>query len=209
VPLLPFGITYVLMDGGFDHSAALRSDGEVVAWGDDEYGQCDVPRPPRGTMWLEVDAGGNTTVARYGPELPEPQVYCTAKLNSLGCIPAISIVGHPSASYGNGCTVSVSNLIGNKNGLFVHSTAGAQALPFHSGFLCVQVPLKRHALHDSGGTGTQCAGVLSEDFNAYIASGADPALVAGATVWLQAWSRDPGDQFGDSLSDAISATIWP
>ena len=51
--------------------------------------------------------------------------------------------------------------------------------------------------------------MLSEDLNAYIASGADPALVAGATVWLQAWSRDPSDPFGDSLSNALSALICP
>jgi hypothetical protein len=64
-------------------------------------------------------------------------------------------------------------------------------------------------LRNSGGTAGQCNGVLSEDLNTYIASGADPALVAGATIWIQAWSRDPSDSFGDSLSDAIAATIAP
>ena len=54
-----------------------------------------------------------------------------------------------------------------------------------------------------------CNGVLSEDFNAYIASGADPALAAGASVWIQAWSRDPGDPFGDSLSDALELVVHP
>ena len=75
--------------------------------------------------------------------------------------------------------------------------------------MCVASPLKPHPLMNSGGTATLCDGVLSEDFNVYIASGADPALVAGAPIRIQAWSRDPADPYGDSLSDAITATICP
>lgn len=30
--------------GGF-HSLGLRSDGTIVVWGDNEYGQCNVPSP--------------------------------------------------------------------------------------------------------------------------------------------------------------------
>ena len=33
--------------------------------------------------------------------------------------------------------------------------------------------------------------------------------IAGATFWIQAWSRDPGDAFGDSLSNALSAVVCP
>ncbi|MBI5431241.1 MAG: hypothetical protein HZA52_00235, partial [Planctomycetes bacterium] len=80
---------------------------------------------------------------------------------------------------------------------------------FHGGILCVKPPLKRHAVQSSGGTGGTCNGVFSEDFNTYLASGADPALTAGAQVWLQNWSRDPGDAFTDSLSDAVTAVICP
>jgi hypothetical protein len=35
------------------------------------------------------------------------------------------------------------------------------------------------------------------------------ALVPGATLWVQNWSRDPAAAFGDSLSNAVSATICP
>jgi hypothetical protein len=107
------------------------------------------------------------------------------------------------------CTVSVADVIGNKNGLFVHSTSGAAAQPFHGGTLCLQLPVRRHPSRNSGGTPGLCDGVLSEDLNTYIASGVDPELVAGATICIQAWSRDPGAPFGDSLSDAIAATICP
>jgi hypothetical protein len=33
---------------------------------------------------------------------------------------------------------------------------------------------------------------MTRDFNAWIASGADPALISGVEVWAQFYSRDPG-----------------
>ncbi|MDH7480616.1 MAG: hypothetical protein QHH26_01405 [Armatimonadota bacterium] len=36
---------FVQIDGGGDHSLALRKDGSVVAWGNNDDGQCDVPKP--------------------------------------------------------------------------------------------------------------------------------------------------------------------
>ena len=73
----------------------------------------------------------------------------------------------------------------------------------------MQSPVRRHPVLNSGGTATLCDGVLSEDLNAYIASGADPALVAGATIWLQAWSRDPADPFGSGLTNGLMITVLP
>ncbi|MBI5434399.1 MAG: hypothetical protein HZA52_16315 [Planctomycetes bacterium] len=136
-------------------------------------------------------------------------VYCTSKVNSLGCTPAISMTGAPSASSGTGCSLSTVNVIGNKNGLFFHSTTGPLGTPFHGGFLCVKSPTKRHAVLASGGTGGTCSGSFSEDLNVYIANGTDPALVAGASVWIQTWSRDPGSPSTDSLSNAVTAVVCP
>ena len=136
-------------------------------------------------------------------------VYCTAKVNSLGCSPSIALSSTPSASAGSGSILSTSNVVGSKLGIYMHSKTGAQAMPFHGGFLCLAGQLKRHPPTSSGGSSGSCSGVLSEDLNAYIASGADPALVAGTTIWLQAWSRDPAAPFGDSLSNAVEATICP
>ena len=36
----------------------------VVAWGDNGQGQCDVPAPPPGVTYVEVDAGWKHTVVR-------------------------------------------------------------------------------------------------------------------------------------------------
>ena len=121
----------------------------------------------------------------------------------------LAMLGLPSTSTGSGGTVVVTNVVGSMFGIFFHSTAGANAMPFHDGFLCVSPPLLRHGLLNSGGTAGTCTGSYSEQFNAYIASGADPALVAGAQVWIQSWSRDPAAPFADSLSDAVTATICP
>jgi hypothetical protein len=136
-------------------------------------------------------------------------VYCTAKVNSLGCSPSISLTGALSATAGSGATLQTVSVIGNKNGLFFHSTVGPNAVAFHGGTLCVKPPLKRHSVQNSGGTGGTCSGVFTQDFNVYIAAGIDPALVAGAQVWVQNWSRDPAAAFGDSLSDAVTSTVGP
>jgi hypothetical protein len=39
-----------------DHTVARR-DGSVVAWGDDQSGQCQVPALPAGLTYVEI-AGG-------------------------------------------------------------------------------------------------------------------------------------------------------
>lgn len=148
-------------------------------------------------------------VARYDSSCPMRATYCTAKVNSLGCTPSIAMSNAPSASEGAGCMLTTTNVLGNQNGLFLHSTNGAQAASFHGGLLCVNPPLERHAVETSTGTAGTCNGTFREDFDSYIASGADPALVAGASVWIQHWSRDPGDPFGDGLSDAVTAVICP
>jgi hypothetical protein len=210
VPPLPPGLTYVEVGAGYDHSLARRSDGTVVVWGLNGIGQfINVPALPPGLSSVEVAGGWRHSLARYEPSCPVPATYCTAKSNSLGCTPSISVVGLPSASFGNGCMLTTANVIGDKNGRYFHSTTAAQAAPFHGGFLCLQGPLVRHAFSNSGGNASQCDGAFVEDFNAYIASGADPALVAGTSVWIQHWSRDPGDPFSDSLSDALALTICP
>ena len=46
------------------YSVARRSDGSVVAWGDNNSGQCDVPVLPAGLTYVEVAAGNYHVVAR-------------------------------------------------------------------------------------------------------------------------------------------------
>jgi len=140
---------------------------------------------------------------------PPPEVYCTAKVNSLGCTPAIGWSGFPSASPGIGFAIAASSELAQKFGLLFYGTSGPQAQPFQGGFLCVQAPTQRTAVQDSGGAAGSCSGSYSFEFNAWIAGGGDPALVAGAKVWSQYWSRDPASPSTTSLTDALEFTIAP
>jgi hypothetical protein len=136
--------------------------------------------------------------------------YCTAKTNSAGCLPVIAASGTPSASAGSGLTISTSNVLDNKFGLYFYSKSGANGAPFQGGFLCAQSPLVRTMLLNSGGS-APCGGAFQIDFNAFVASGKDPGLVAGQQVWIQTWSYDPGfpPPNNTSLSDAVSFTLCP
>ena len=133
-------------------------------------------------------------------------LYCTAKTSSSGCLPAIVTSGSPSAGAGSGFHVTAVQVERGKTGLLFYGTNGAASQPLQGGFLCVQPPLKRLPAQSSGGSGP-CSGTLDYDFNAWIASGADPALVAGATVHAQFWFRDPLSPSGTGLSGGVAFTL--
>ncbi|MBI5434591.1 MAG: lamin tail domain-containing protein [Planctomycetes bacterium] len=138
-------------------------------------------------------------------------VYCTSKVNSVSCTPTIGYTGTPSASAGSGFSVTVTNVINNKNGLLFYSTVGPNGLAFQGGHLCTKPPIKRTNVQNSAGNPppNDCSGVYSLDFNTHIAGGTDPNLVQGAKVWAQWWARDPGfsPPNNTSLSDALEFTI--
>ena len=56
VPPLPTGVVYTDVDAGWQHVLALRSDGQVVAFGDNSSGQCNVPPLPAGLDYVSIDA---------------------------------------------------------------------------------------------------------------------------------------------------------
>src|SRR5262245_6872910 len=56
--------SFVEVAAGSWHTLARRSDGSVVAWGDNMGGQCSVPALPPGLSYVEVAAGELHTVAR-------------------------------------------------------------------------------------------------------------------------------------------------
>jgi hypothetical protein len=167
------------------------------------------------TLYWSVEAVGTDTM-RFGTygrgiwdyTIPDPfvgQVYCTAKLNSELCLPAIGWSGLPSTTSSAPFLVSASQLVANKNGLLFYGHA-RHAGSFQGGTLCVQSPVRRTPVQSSGGAGP-CGGAFSFDMNAWIQSGADPLLVSGATVDCQYWYRDPLDSFGTGLSDALEFLI--
>ncbi len=58
-----FGLSYEGVSAGSEHSAAVRNDGVIVAWGLNGDGQCDVPGLPVGMAYGQVSAGNYHTLA--------------------------------------------------------------------------------------------------------------------------------------------------
>jgi len=174
---------------------------------------CNLNRVPDGcdiALGTSPDADGNG-VPDECDCLPAPLAYCTPKINSLGCQPTISSQGTPKVGNPFPFLVQAHGVLNRVNGLLVYGLQRA-SLPFQGGTLCVGPQTTRSKLLKSGGSPPSqkdCSGVFSVNFNAYIASGANPALVAGQQVNAQFWSRDLGDPtgFGSSLTDALEFVI--
>ncbi len=136
--------------------------------------------------------------------------YCVAQANTLGCSASYSVAGWPSASQSSGFLLSIANLRNQKNGVPFYGLNGRTSTPFNGGTLCVQPPLRRITVLNSGGTfgADDCSGTVTYDFNAVIALGIDPGLVLGALVQTQYWSRDPGAAPSNThLSNALEFWI--
>ena len=140
-----------------------------------------------------------------------------AKTNSLGCEPAISSAGTPSASASTGFVIDCAQVRNNKNGLLFYGFTGAQQIPFLGGFLCVSTPIRRAIVVNAGGNAApanDCSGVLSMDWNAFShgSLGGNPAAGAstvGAEIHSQWWARDQGfaPPNNHSLSDGLRFTV--
>ena len=146
-----------------------------------------------------------------GSNGPTPEVFGAAKLNSAGCVPTLALNGAPSASASSGFTLDAAQVVNQKAGLLFYSLQGRQNAPFGGGSLLVVPPLRRTPPLDSGGSlvGADCSGSFHFDFNAWIASGADPALQLGATVDAQYWYRDPAATFPIGLTAGAHFGIRP
>lgn len=163
-----------------------------------------------------VGAGGFPQLAGMAPfrtQFFQPTVsYCTAQTNSAGCTPTITAhlsFSVPSVSAGSGFRVRATTLLTNKQGLFFYGVDGRRNSPFLGGTLCVNPPLRRTPVQSTNGAASACSGSMSIDFNTHLASGVDPALVVGAIVNMQAWSRDPASPSTTNLTAGLEFGINP
>lgn len=137
--------------------------------------------------------------------------YCTAKTNSIGCVPTLAYAGSPSLSANEPLQVSVSNILNQHTANLIWSRF-PNAAPFQGGTLCVQAPAVRTPLAHSGGTpapAVDCTGAYAFTFTpSYLAS---KAVLAGQTLHIQFSGRDSGFAAPNnrSLSAGLAVTILP
>ena len=135
-----------------------------------------------------TDAGAAYVFVRVQPP---PVTYCTAKINSLGCTPAIWSTGMPTISGPDDYFVTAGEVLSNKVGIMIWSH-GPNKVPFMGGILCVAPPIVRtpHQLAGGNPPPIDCSGSYSFHFSqAYMAS---KLIVPGMHLYAQYWSRDPG-----------------
>ena len=136
--------------------------------------------------------------------------YCVSGTSSAGCAVTIASTGVPSASAGSGFVVSLAHAPTGRATSLVYGLTGPAATPFFGATLCVAPPLTRTSVRFVDSSDPACGGGASLDFNARIASGLDPRLVAGATVSMQWHVRDAATVVGTLVaSDALRVVIQP
>jgi hypothetical protein len=206
------GEHYMLIE--YDDAGSPIGEASYSGFTSDDSSASGVAFGPTGVVFVTGDSAGfgtqqDVVTLRY--DVGVVSVYCTAKSSSIGCLPAIAWTGTPSATSGTPFLISASAVISNKSGILAYGKNGPAQVPFQGGTLCMAPPILRTTLQSSGGTPppSNCSGKFSFDFNAYIASGKDPALAPGQQVNTQYWFRDPGDPFGSGLSNALGFTIQP
>lgn len=214
IPLAP-GVTGVALqiiggghrytNGNGSNQAYSNSDLSISLGKAQELLFVSTPFSPR--VWngtLRYNCGGGSSVT-----------YCTSSTSTNGCVPSITSTGQPSASLSSGFVLGVAGVEGNKAGLFYYGISGRSASIWASGstsFLCVKAPTQRMGAQNAGGADGACDGVLTEDWNAYIAnhpSALGQPFSQGETAWAQAWFRDPAAPKTTNLSNALEFTLAP
>lgn len=159
------------------------------------------------SIWSPYTSGLDAAGADWAPNFSAaagPRVYCQPSPLSVAHLRTFH-AGVPSASAGSGFTITHS-LIPSTSRVQPHfSLSGPASAPFFGGLRCIRVPVFRMP---------QSSGVSSThvlDFNAYIASGANPGLVAGQTVWFQLATQTAAGAANDTftLSAGLRFTILP
>lgn len=179
--------------------ASLSADGTRVVFRSDA------------TNLVANDTNSQTDVFLHElPVAPLPTTFCTAKINSLGCTPTIVWSGVPSASAGSGFIVGAQQVLPLMSGALRYSSRGNDH-PWQGGLICTTAgnPGRLWPQLASSSGPPPCTGEYAFDFNQFVASGANPMLIAGQRVFVQYYMRDPGSPGGYGFSNGLDFTILP
>lgn len=179
-----------------------------------------IPLPPFGNIPIcPLYYNGSWIMRACVSNVSTTATYCTAKVNSFGCLPAMQWVGNPSATATSGFVVKGANVRNQKTGLLLYTNTGPASVPFQGGTLCINGPLKRTIGFSSGGNPPpfqDCSGVYQIDFNSFarglLGGNPLPALnVPGTQIHAQYWGRDPGFPAPDNstLTEGLQFDIGP
>ncbi len=140
----------------------------------------------------------------------EPLGFGWSQTNSQGCTPQIVASGAPSLASNAAFTVNATNVLNNKDGVFLYSFERKKKV-IGGGSLWLGSPLVRTGRVDSGGNSgpDDCSGSYSYDFGGRMRSGLYANLVAGERIYAQFWSRDPQASGGTNLTHGLEFTILP
>ncbi len=163
-------------------------------------------------------AGADTYRWEFAPSTPTVN-YCTGKVNSNGCAPAIYSNGEPSLSsefYIGAVDVAWNGTGAGYPGLMIYSVAGRTSIPFGGGTLCVAAPIRRapatFSLSYKFSWNGPCKAAIAINMSAFSLGHAGghpiPELVQiGTTVDCQWWLRDAAG--GAQLSNALEYVVAP
>lgn len=166
-----------------------------------------------GFPFWEVEAaeGGTLTQLTLTVQDCTVSTYCTAKVNSQGCLPELAFTGTPTLTGPDDFFFTATNLINGQFGLAFWGLSEGN-MPLLGGTLCVGGSLNRLVPRNTlggGVPGTTCDGLISQNF--LQATMIDNNLIAGTEVFAQIFYRDPlhPDGTGAGLSEGIRFIICP
>ncbi len=165
-----------------------------------DAGNPSSPLDPDGSL---ADSGAFTHSPTYSGG---PTVYCTSKVNSLGCLPTMRHNNFDPSVFGPPLVVFATGILGQQNGLLFWGTAPG-SFPFLGGTMCISSALVRTSLQSSGGSSGSCSGTYYFSWTSgYLAA---QNLSAGSSAYCQFWYRDPADPFTVGITDAVAIQFVP
>jgi hypothetical protein len=172
--------------------------------------QDGIPDLALGAPYEDHGAADSGSLYAFAGRSCEPLPYCSAKLNSQGCLPAIGWSGTPTLGGADDFFVTARDVLNGKVGILIWGLTPA-AIAFKGGTLCAAPPLQRSPMVSSGGNPPpdDCSGSLA--FHLSHALMQASGWGSGTAVHAQWWSRDPAapDGTGVSLSDALRIVLCP